>query len=93
MGLRFGRSSSDGCPGYEIGDVLWRDGVEEFRSGGNTEIDNVSKKIASDPKAFVDVGGFVEIGIHNQPFPSERSAGLFKVDSHDEANSVFYAFA
>ena len=44
--LRLCSSSADRTPGDEIGNVLWRNGVEQLRADGNTELSEIAEELA-----------------------------------------------
>ena len=92
MGLRFGGSGPDSGPGYEIGYVLGSNRIQEFCGGRDAEINDVAEEIPGNAQAFVDVGRTIEIWIHDQALPAKGGARFFKIDPHDQANSVIYPF-
>ena len=83
--LALGGARADGAPADQAGDVLRRDHVEELGSGGHAHLGQVQQQVARLAQAVVDLVGLIEIGVVDQPLPSDGGARLFKVDAHDDA--------
>ena len=88
VSLALAGAGSDGGPGNEVGDVLWSDGIEKLGGGGDAEFDDLTEKFPRDVQSLGDVVGAVEVGIHDEPFPSDGGAGFLEVDPHDEVEFV-----
>ncbi|GAA0031110.1 hypothetical protein BROWWM01_52420 [Bradyrhizobium ottawaense] len=82
MDLALGRACADRGPGHEVGDVLRRRHVEEFRAGGQAEIVHGRQHVARQPQALVDVEAAVQIGIVDQALPTDGGARLLEIDPH-----------
>lgn len=59
------------------GEVLGADGIEEFKTYGDTEICEVTKKLAGDAETLVNLVGAVDIGIVDEAFPTDSRAWFF----------------
>ena len=93
MDLALGGARADRRPGHQVGDVLRRRHVEEFGAGGQAEIVDRGKHVAGEPQAPVDVEAAVEVGIVDQPLPSDRGARLLEIDPHHDLEAVGELFA
>jgi hypothetical protein len=56
-------SCADGTPRDQIGNVLRRDGVEEFASGRETNVGDFEQEPAGEPETLVDLVRAVELRI------------------------------
>src|ERR1035437_6963586 len=83
--LALGGARADGPPTDEAGDVLGRDHVEEFGSGGDAHLGQVEEQMAGEAQAVVDFEGLIEMGVVDEALPSDGGAGLLEVDAHDDA--------
>ena len=83
--LAFGGARADGSPTDEAGDVLGRDHVEEFGSGGHAHLGQVEEQMARQAQAVVDLEGLIEMGVVDEALPADGGAGLLEVDAHDDA--------
>jgi len=83
--LAFGGAGADGSPTDEGGDVLGGDHVEELGACGDADFGEVEEEMACLAEAVVDLEGFVEVGVVDEALPAEGGAGLFEVDTHDDA--------
>jgi hypothetical protein len=82
--LALGRPRADRAPCDEIGDVLRRDHVEVFGSGGQLEVVDLEQDSPRESQAFVDAEAVVEPGIVDEAFPADGRARLLEVDAHDD---------
>src|SRR5919106_1002594 len=82
--LAFGGARADGTPGYQIGEILRRDHVEELAARGHAELIELEQQIAADAQSVVDLKATIEIGIVDESFPANRGARLLKIDAHDD---------
>lgn len=89
LALRCARA--DGAPRDDVGHVLRCDDIEEFGARGNTFGGEVEQQLAGDAQAFVDVVGFVDVGVIDQALPSDGGAWFFKIHAHDDLQVVFVA--
>ena len=85
MNLALGGARADGSPTDQAGDVLRRDHVEEFGSGGHAHLGQVEQQMARQAQAVVDLVGLIEMGIVDEALPADGGAGLLEVDAHDDA--------
>ena len=88
VGLRLGRAGADGAPADEVGHVLRRDRIEEFRGGGEAEIEHIAQKSTSEAQTGGDIVGAVEVRVHDQALPAHGRAGFLKIDAHDDHHAV-----
>lgn len=88
VSLALGGAGANGGPANEVGDVLRGDGVEEFGGGGYAEGDDFAEEAAGLAEAFGNVAGAVEIGIHDEAFPTDGGAGFLEIDAHDDEEAV-----
>ena len=79
--LALGRPRADRHPRRQVGDVLRDLRVEELRAGRQPEVVDVEQQLARQPQPLVDVIALVEIGIVDEPLPSDRGARLLEVAS------------
>ena len=85
MDLALGGARADGSPTDEAGNVLRRNHVKEFGSGGHAHLGQVEQQMARQAQAVVDLVGLIEIGIVDEPLPSDDGAGLLEIDAHEDA--------
>lgn len=76
MELGLGGTGTNSTPRDEIGDVLRRDGIEELRSDGNTEVGKITQKLTSLAETLVDLEGPVEVRVVDETLPSDSRAGF-----------------
>jgi len=88
VGLALGGAGADGGPADQIGNVLGRDGVQQFGSGGHAQFDDLAQKTACDPEPLRYVARAVQIRIHDEALPADRGAGFLKINAHDEEHAV-----
>ena len=81
--LALGGPGTDGSPTHQIADELGRDGIEEFAAGGQAEFGEIHQQAAGFAQPFVDGVGIVEMGIVDEPLPTDNGARFFEVDPHD----------
>ncbi|MEN9635858.1 MAG: hypothetical protein RL077_4262 [Verrucomicrobiota bacterium] len=88
VSLGFRGAGADGTPAHQIRDILRGDGIEEFCSGGQAEIEDVAEEGAPEAETGGDIVGTIKVGIHHQPFPADGRARFFKVHPHDDEHAV-----
>ena len=88
MCLRFSGARADGRPANQIGDVLWRDGVEQLSCGWQAEVDDGAEEFAGEFKSCGDVAGAIKVRVHDEALPADGGARLFKVHAHDQEEAV-----
>ena len=79
----------DRRPAEGIGYVLGRDGVEQLRGGGLSEVEHFTEKLASNVKASRNVAGAIELRIHDEPFPTGGGTGFLKIYPHQDEHTIF----
>lgn len=83
--LRLGGTGSNGTKRDEVGQVLWRDGVQHFTGNGHAGAGQVGVELTGDAQTLVDVVGLVNVRVVDQTLPSYGRTGLFEVGTHDDA--------
>jgi len=91
MHLALDGARADRPPAHEIGKELPEGRVEKFGARRKSEIGKVGEKLAGEAQTLVDVIGTVQVGIVDQPFPSDDGARLLEVDAHEEKDAVLHA--
>ena len=86
--LAGGRASADRAPAHRVGKILRRDRVEKLTAHRQAQREDVCEQRSGDAQAGVDVIAAVQVGVVEEPFPTERGAWLLEVHPHDHA----YAF-
>ena len=89
--LGLGGARADGAPGDEVGDVLWRDGVEELAARREAHVRDVKEECPSEAEALVDLEGAVHLRVVDETLPAYGRAGLLEVDTHDDEQVVLGA--
>src|SRR5690606_2448879 len=79
MHLALGGAGPDGTPGDQIRRELRRNRIEKFRARRQAHLGEIEEQPAGDPQALVDIEIAVEIGIVDEPFPTDRGAGFFEI--------------
>jgi len=86
--LRLRGSGANGSPADEIGQVLGNDGVERFGAHGKPCLGQAQQELTGPLQACGNLERIIEMGIVDQPFPSNRGAWLFKIGSHDNEEAI-----
>src|ERR1019366_2767737 len=85
MDLALGGTRADSAPADEAGDVLRRNHVEEFGSGGHAHLGQVKEQVPRLAQAVVDFVRLIEIRVVDEARPPDGGARLFEVHAHDDA--------
>ncbi len=88
MNLRFGRPGADGPPADKVANVLRRDGIEKLRPGRHPQFMNLHEQVTSNAQAFVDAESSIQIGVVDQPLPTDGGARLFEINPHHDFEIV-----
>ncbi len=88
VGLAFSRPGADGAPTDQISDVLWTDGIEQFRRAGQSELIDAQENRPGQFQTGGDVTGAVQVGIVDQTLPADGSPRFLKIGSHDDQEPV-----
>ncbi len=88
VGLGLGGSGTDGGPTDKVGSVLREDGVEKFGGRGQAKCGDVEEEFPGEWKASFDAGGAVEFRIVDETFPADGGSGFFKIDAHEDKETV-----
>ncbi len=81
-------TSADCSPTDQVGQILGGQQIKVFGSCRHTEAIDRQQQPAGGAQAFIDIKGFIQIRIINQPFPTYRRTGFFKVHPHNH-NQIF----
>ena len=82
MALALGCAGTDGAPTDQIGNVLRRDQIQIFSSGGEAQAIDIQQQLARTAQAFVDVERVVEVRVVDEAFPAHRGTGFLEIHSH-----------
>jgi len=83
--LAFCGARADGSPGDKAGEILRGDHVEKLGAGRDAHLVEIEEQVASKAQAVVDLEGFIEKRVVDEPLPAYGGAGLLEVDAHDNA--------
>ena len=86
--LAFRVPRADRPPADQVAQVLRGDRVQPFDGGGQAHRQHIGQHLARQPHALADVEPAVEIGIVDQPLPSDRGARLLEIRAHDDDQTV-----
>ena len=84
MHLALGRPRADRAPGDHVGEILRRDHVEVFGSGGQVELVDLHENPPGEPQPLVDPVAVVQMRIVDQPFPADGRARFLEIDAHHD---------
>jgi hypothetical protein len=79
--LGLGGTGTNSTPRNKIGEVLGRDGIEEFGSNGNAAVGKVTEELAGNADTLVNLERAVDLGVVDQTLPANSSTGLLAVDT------------
>lgn len=88
MRLAFGCTGTDRRPADEVGDVLWTDGVQQFRSAREAQLIDLEENRSGQLHPRCDIAGPVEMRVIDQAFPSDCGAWLFKICPHHDQEAI-----
>lgn len=83
--LRLGCAGSNGAKGNEIGEVLWRNGIQHLAGNGHTIGGELDVELASHAQTLVDLEAVVDIRVVDEALPSNGGARFFQIGTHDNA--------
>ena len=70
MQLTLRRPRADSTPTDQIRNVLRANRIEQFGANRDTKVSEVTEKLTSNSKSFVDVEGSVKVGVIDEAFPA-----------------------
>ena len=70
MQLTLRRPRADSTPTDQICNVLRANRIEQFGANRDTKVSEVTEKLTSNSKSFVDVEGSVEVRVVDETFPA-----------------------
>jgi hypothetical protein len=79
------RARADRSPTDQPGNVLRRNHVQELGSRGHAHLGQIEQQPPRQPQAVVDLVRLIQIGVIDQPLPSNGGAGLLEVHPHHQA--------
>ena len=80
----FDRARADGAPGQQLGVVLRRYQVQNFRGGRHLQTRAFQQDAPRSAQPFADVALAIQSGVVNQAFPAHAGSRLFKIDAHHQ---------
>jgi len=88
MRLGFGRPGSYGCPGKEFGNILGNNRIQHLAACGKAQFIDAHQQAPSSPKPPGNIIGAVHARIYDQPSPTERRAGFFEINAHNDKQRI-----
>ena len=89
MSLALTSSGSYCRPADQVSNILRSDRIQKLGCGWNIERNYLAEEFSGDRKTPWNIIRSIEVRIHDQALPSDRSTRLFEVDSHDQVKVFF----
>lgn len=88
MKLRLGGPRANGTEGDQVGQKLWRDGIQHLTGYRNAAAGQITEQLSRQAQAFVDLERLVYIRVVNQPLPPNGRPRFLEIGTHDYAQII-----
>ena len=88
MRWRFCRASTDRAEHDRVGYVLRRNRLQKLRGRWQPHSGDFDQELSGEPQTRGHIKGIVEVRVVDEPFPANRGAWLFEIDTHHNQQPI-----